>query len=169
MPGRAEAVDAESFRVSRHHQRPPADQARAQQRRDRNVVAVFAKRESIAAICDGVGGEAAIPRIAGEQWPVAEIFHALLAEAANAAGVSKPGNADTVTDPVGGDVGPEKVDAANDFVTGDHGIFDVWQFGIDDVKVGPAHAACAYLDANLSFAGKGIRALLHLQRRARRR
>ncbi len=49
------------------------------------------------------------------------------------------------------------------------GIFDAGQFGIDDVKVGPAYAACAYLDADFSVAGKRIRALLHLQRRARRR
>ncbi len=108
MSGRAEAVDAEPLRVSRHHQRPPADQAGAQQRRDRNVVAVFAERKGIAGVGDGVRGEAAVPRIAGEERTVAEIFHALLAEAADAAGVSEPGDADAVADPMGGDVGAER-------------------------------------------------------------
>src|ERR1700687_1817931 len=112
-------------------------------------------------------GEAAIPRIAGEERTVAEIFHALPAVAADAAGISKPGYADAVADPVGCDVRPEKVDAADDFVAGNYRIFDAGQFGIDDVKFGPAHAACAYFDANLSFAGKGGGALLHAQRRAR--
>ena len=169
MPGRAKAVDAEPRGVSRHHQRPPADQARAQQRCDRNVVAVFAEREGIAGVCDGVRGEAAVPRIAGEEWTVAEIFHALLAETADATRISKPGNADTIADPVGGDVGSEQIDPADDFVAGDHGISDIGQFGIDDVKVGPAYAACADLDANFSISGNGFRALLHLQRAARRR
>jgi HSP20 family protein len=54
-------------------------------------------------------------------------------------------------------------------MAGNHGVFDVGQLGIDDVKVGPAYAACAHLDANLPIAGNGIHALLHLQKRARRR
>ena len=81
----------------------------------------------------------------------------------------QPGDADAVADPVGRDIATEQVDAADDLVAGDHGIFDVRQLGIDDVKVGPAYAASAYLDANLPVAGNGIRALLHLQWRARRR
>jgi hypothetical protein len=61
---------------------------------------------------------------------------------------------------MGGDVRPEKVDAADDFVAGNYRIFDAGQLGVDDVKVGPAYAASAHLDANLSVAGKGIGALL---------
>src|SRR6266404_1469542 len=104
VPGRAEAIDAQPLRAARHHQRPPADQAGAQQRRDRNVVAVFAERESIARVGNSVRGEAAIPRISGEERTIAEIFHPLLAETADAAGISKPGDSDPVTDPMRGDV-----------------------------------------------------------------
>ena len=165
VPGRAEAVDAEPLGVARHHQRPPADQAGAQQRRDRNIVAVFAEREGIARVGNGVGGEAAVPRVSGEERTVAEIFHALPAEAADAAGVAEPGDSDPLADPVGGDVAADEVDAADDFMAGNDGIFDAGKLGIDDMKVGPADAAGAHLDANFSVAGEGIGALLHLQRR----
>ena len=43
------------------------------------------------------------------------------------------------------------------------------KFGIDDVEVGPANAAGAYLDANFSIAGDRVCALLQLQRHSRRR
>ena len=118
MPGRAEAIDAEPLGVARHHQRPPTDQAGAQQRRDRNVVAVFAERKSIARIGDGVGGEAAVAGISGELRAVAEIFHALPAVAADAAGVAEPGDSDPVADPVSRDVAADEVDAADDLMAG---------------------------------------------------
>ena len=119
VPGRAEAIDAEPLGVARHHQRAPADQAGAQQRRDRNIVAVFAEREGIARIGNGVGGEAAVAGISGEQRTVAEVFHAVLAEPADAAGISEPGDSDAVADPVGRDVAADEVDAADDFMAGD--------------------------------------------------
>ena len=72
------------------------------------------------------------------------------------------GMPDAVADPVGRDIATEQVDAADDLVARDHGIFDVRKLGIDDVKVGAAYAASAYLDANLPVAGKRVRALLHL-------
>jgi hypothetical protein len=89
----------------------------------------------------------------------------LLAEAADAAGVSEPGDADAVADAMGGDVGADEVNAADDLMAGDDRIWDAGQFRVDDVEIGSAHAAGADLDANLSFAGDGIRTLLHLQRR----
>src|SRR6267143_464458 len=102
---RAQSCAAMSpVRVARHHQRPPADQACAQQRRDRNIVAVLAERESIAGIGNGVRGEAAVPRVAGEKRAVTEIFHALLAEPADAASISEPRDPDPVTDPVCRDI-----------------------------------------------------------------
>src|ERR1700732_2832941 len=154
MSGRAEAVDTKPRGVSRHHQRAPADQARAQQRRDRDIVTILAEREGIAGIGDGVRGETAIPCIAGEERTIAQIFHALLAEAADTAGVSKPRDADAVADLVRGNVWAEQFDTADDFVAGNYRIFDAGQLGVDDVKVGPAYAASAHLDANLSVAGK---------------
>ena len=151
--GGAEAVDAEPFGLARHHQRAPADQAGAQQRRDRDIVAVFAEREGIARIGDGVRREAAVARIAGEERTVAEIFHALLAEPADAAGVSEPGDSDPIADPVRGDVAADEIDAADDLVAGNDRISDVGKLGIDNMKIGPADAAGAHLDANFSVAG----------------
>src|ERR1700730_6931322 len=116
VAGGAEAIDAEPFGVTRHHQRSPADQAGAQQRRDRDIVAIFAERESVARIGNGVGGEAAIPRISGEEGTIAEIFHAFLAEPTDAAGVSEPGNSDPVTEARGRNVAADEVDAADDFM-----------------------------------------------------
>ena len=124
MSGGAEAIDAEPLGVARHHQRPPADQAGAQQRRDRNIVAVLAERESIAGIGNGVRGEAAVARVSGEERTVAEIFHALLAEPADAAGISEPGDSDPVTDPMCRDVAADEIDAADDFMAGNNRIFD---------------------------------------------
>jgi CelD/BcsL family acetyltransferase involved in cellulose biosynthesis len=114
-------------------------------------------------------GEAAIPRVAGEERTIAEIFHAGLAKTADAAGESEPGDSDAVTDPVRRDLWTKQVDTADDFMAGDNGIFDVRQLGVDNMEVGAAHPARAHLDTNFSVVGRGIRAFLHLQRRARRR
>ena len=53
---------------------------------------------------------------------------------------------------------PSEVDAADDFMAGNDGIFDAGKLGVDDVKVGPANPAGAHLDANFAVAGEGIRA-----------
>src|SRR5260370_35048738 len=92
VPARPEAIDAEPLRAARHHQRPPADQAGAQQWRNRNIVALLTERECVARVGKGVRGKAAVPRVTGELRTVAEVFHALLAEAANSACISKPGD-----------------------------------------------------------------------------
>ncbi len=114
-------------------------------------------------------GEAAVPRVAGELRAVAEVFHALLAETADAASVSKPGDSDPVTDPMCGDVAADEIDAADDFVAGNNRTFDAGKLRVDDVKVGPANPARAYLDANFSVAGVRVCPLLHLERRPRGR
>src|SRR5258708_29687293 len=134
VPGRAKTIDAEPLGVSSHHQRPPADQAGAQEWRDRNIVAVFAERESVARVGNGVRGEAAVPRVAGEKRAVTEIFHALPAEAADAAGVSEPGDSDPVTDAVGRDMAPDEVDTAYDFMAWNDRIPDARKLRIDDMK-----------------------------------
>src|ERR1700730_3964700 len=169
VPCRPKTIEPEPLGVAGHHQRPPADQAGAQQWRDRDIVAVLAERENIARIVAGGGGEDAVPRISGEEGAIAEFFHALLAEAAPPAGVSEPGDSDPVTDPVCRDIAADKVDAADDLVARNNRIFDDGKLGIDDVKVGPANSACAYFDANLSIAGGRVGALLDPERRSRGR
>jgi hypothetical protein len=54
-------------------------------------------------------------------------------------------------------------------MAGDHGVNDIRQLAIDDVKVSPANAASAHAHADLSATRKRIGALLQLQGRARGR
>jgi hypothetical protein len=110
-------------------------------------------------------GEAAVAGISSEKGTIAEIFHALLTETADAAGVSEPGNPNPVTDPVGRDMAADEVDAADDFMARNNRIFDAGKLSIDDVKVGPANATRAHFDAYLPIAGDRVRALLYPQRR----
>jgi hypothetical protein len=65
---------------------------------------------------------------------------------------------------VGRDMAADEVNMAYDFMAWNDGIFDAGKLRIDDMKVGPANPACAHLDADLSVAGVGVRALLHLER-----
>jgi hypothetical protein len=169
VAGGAETKDAQLFGVTRHHERPPTDQAGAQQRRDRNIVTVFSEWESIARVGNSVRSEAAVPRVSGEKGTLTEIFHALLTKPTDAAGISEPGDSDPVTDPMCRDVAVDEVDAADDFVTWNDRVFDARELRIDDVKVGSANPTCTDPDANLSSAGRGVGALLHLERSARSR
>ena len=104
--------------------------------------------------------KAAVPRVSGEERTVAEVLHTLPAEAADAAGVSEPGDADPVAEAMCRDVVADEVDAADDFMSGNDRIFDVGKLRIDDMKVGPADPARAHLDANFAVAGDRVRALL---------
>ena len=74
MAGRAKTVNADSPRIARHDQRAPADQAGAEQWRERGILAVFAQRKTIAGVGDKEGGKTAIARVAGEFRVIAEIF-----------------------------------------------------------------------------------------------
>src|ERR1700748_1645525 len=163
MPGGPKPIDAEPFGFARHHQRAPADQAGAQQRRDRNIVAAFAQWESVARIGNGVRGEAAVARISGEERTIAKIFHVLFAKPTDAAGVSEPRDPDPVADPVGCDVAADEVDAADDFMPRDDWIFDSGKLRIENMKVGPADSTRTHLDTDLPEAGNGISALLQLE------
>ena len=100
------------------------------QRRDRNIIAVLAKRKGKAHIGDGVGGEAAVPRVPCEQRAVAEIFHAVLAVPADTASVSEPRNAHAVSGTVRHDVAADQVDPSDGFVVRHHRIFDVEKLGV---------------------------------------
>jgi hypothetical protein len=70
---------------------------------------------------------------------------------------------------VGGDAAADEIDAADDFMAGNDGVFDARKLGVDDMKVGPANPAGANGDANLAVARERVRALLHLERRPRSR
>ena len=74
MGSRAKAVEAKFFARAGDHERTPADQASAEQRRQSHVITDFAERESVARIGDCRCRETAVARIPGEQRAIAEIF-----------------------------------------------------------------------------------------------
>ena len=141
MSGRTKTEDAEMLSIARHHQRTPADQARAQQRRDGDIVTGLAERKAITGVRDEMRGKAAIARVAGESRAVAEIFPAAPAIGTFAAGITKPGNADPFTDTKRGHAEPERIHPTDHLMAGHDRIGDVRQFSIDDMQIGPAHAA----------------------------
>lgn len=71
MGGGAEAVDADRFRRTRHLQRAPADEARAEQWRERRRIASLRQRKAVGRIRDRMRRIAAIARVAGEERIVA--------------------------------------------------------------------------------------------------
>ena len=88
---------------------------------------------------EGELGVAAVDGVAGEDGVVAEVFHAVGAEAAGAVGAAHPGDADAGAD---GEVGGGAVDDfADDLVAGDDGGCERWEIALDDVEVGAADSA----------------------------
>ena len=114
--------------------------------------------------------KAAVARVAGEARAVAKVFPAAPAIGTFAAGITKPGNADPFADPERRHAGPKRLDPTDHLVAGNNRIGRIGQFSIDDMQIGPAHAAGTDLDAHI--AGPGNRVLLPLlksERRAGRR
>ncbi len=155
--------------ITRHDQRAPADQAGAQQRRDGDIVAGLAERKAITGVRDEMRGKAAVARVAGEARAVAEVFPAAPAIGTFAAGIAQPGNADPLANPKRGHTGPKRVHPADHLMAGDDRIGDVRQFSIDDMQIGPAHAAGTHLDAHFAGPGHRICPRLKPKRRAGRR
>ena len=82
--------------------------------------------------------------------------------------MSEAGDSNPLTDPMGRDIGTNEVDAADNLMTGNDRVFDVGKFRIDDVKVGSADSARAYLDANFVAAWKRVITLLKPKKRSTR-
>lgn len=93
MRGGAKSVQADAARVSGHPQRTPADQAGTHQRRGSNRIVGALERKGEGCIRDHMGGKAAVARIAGEERPVAKVFHIGFAISAASACMSEPWNA----------------------------------------------------------------------------
>src|SRR5258705_12011450 len=116
-----------------------------------------------------MGGIATVARVSGKERAVAEVFHSLPAISADAASVCEPGNSDPVADPVHRHITADTIDAADNLMARHDRIFDIRKLRIHDMEVGSANPARTHLDPNLSLAWLGVRALLHLERRPRRR
>src|SRR5262245_52489989 len=134
VASRTKAVDAEMLAGARHHQRAPADQAGAEQGRERGVIAGLAEWETVAGIGDEVRGKAAVAGVTGELWVVAEIFLAPLAKGAVPAGPAQPGHADPHARRKVGDAGSDRFDPSDHLMAGYDGIAHVRQLAVDDMQ-----------------------------------
>jgi hypothetical protein len=165
VAGGAETEDAEMLAFPGHYQRAPADQARAKQWCDRDVIARFTERKAVAGVRDEMGGKAAVTRVAGEARAVAKVLLAAPAIGTFAAGVTEPGNTDAFADFQGGDAGAKRVDPADHLMARNDRIGDIGQFSVNDMQIGPAHAAGADLDAHVARRGFRIVPPLEPERR----
>ncbi len=141
MPGRAEAIETECPPVAGHHQRAPADQARAEQGRCRGVAAAVTERIGVVSIDHDVGGVAAVARIAGELGGIAEVLAPAQAVAAVMAGATQPPHADSQAQSGRGDARPQFVDNADDLVPRNQWQARLGPLSVQDVQIGPADAA----------------------------
>ena len=155
----AEAIEAELLAVAGDGQRPPADQPGAEQGRERYVAAGFAQREGEARIGDCRGRETPIARISGEDRMVAQVFPVHAAIRTDAAGVAEPRDTDALAHCQPFHAGSDRIDPADDLVTGDDRHVRVWKFAIDDMQIRPADAARGDLDPNLPRARAADRAV----------
>ena len=152
--------------LPRHAVAAPADQAGAHQRRQRGGISLLRQGKAKAGVGDRVGGEAAVPRVAGEQRPVAQVLAVAAAIGAYAAGTAEPGHADARTDRRGGYAGPMGRDPPDDLVPGHDRQLGVRQIAVDHVEIGAAHPAGLDLDQDFSRARRRHRPLTHHQGRA---
>ena len=85
---------------------------------------------------------------------------------ASAAGAAEPADADPRADAPAGDVGADRLDHADDFVTGNAGIGDPRHEALDGDRIAVADAAGQHPQAHLVRTGLGRIALHHLKRPA---
>ena len=103
-------------------------------------------------IGDRMGRKAAIARIAGKDWVIAEVLPAAQAIGAMTAGMTEPGNADAFAEAEPADVGADRIDPPDNLMPGNDRHLRIWQFPVDDMEIGAADAAGAHAHANLSGA-----------------
>ena len=128
--------------------------------------AVLAQWKRVARISNRVRRVTAVPRVAREDRPVAQVFLLAHAIGADAAGRSEPGYANPLANFEILHMGAERIDTPDDFMPRNDGEFRVWQLAIHDVEIGPADAASLHPHAQLARAGDGIGQFLENQRRA---
>jgi LTXXQ motif family protein len=165
--GGTKAVESNIFAVSSHLQRAPPDQAGAQKRRQRDIIAVIGQRQYVSRIRNDVRGITAVTRIACKQWPVAEVFTPFAAIPAMSAGLTKPRNADAAANLMRVEAAAHPIDPSDNFVAGNDGKLRIWQVAVDDVKIGAAHAAGGDTNPYFAVGRPGVGALHKLERRPR--
>src|SRR5205823_12294037 len=101
----------------------------------------------------------AITGITSEQRTITKIFLAIAAELAVSTGLTQPRHADAATNFKPSDTVADHIDAADNFVTRHEWELGIWQFAIDDMQVGAAHAARRDANSHLSISRPRIRPL----------
>ncbi len=124
MGRRAEPVEPDSlavFRIACHREGSPTDESGTEKRRQRNIATVFAERECVARISNRCRGKTAVARETRKEWIVTEIFASGTAIRADATGVAKPRNADTLVNFEPYDSGTDCINATDDFMPRNNG------------------------------------------------
>jgi hypothetical protein len=94
----------------------------------------------------------AVPGITSEQRTIAKIFLAIAAELTVSAGLTQPRHADAATNSKRSDTIADHIDAADNFVAGYEREPGIWQFAIDNMQVGAAHAARRDANSHLTVS-----------------
>jgi hypothetical protein len=162
--GRAEAVNPDRLGISCQPQRPMADQTGAQPRRHLGIGLCTRNGKAVPGVGNRVLCVTAVQLVAGEAWSVTKVLALRPAVAARPACVAEPGYANALPDTELCDAGAKLGDMSDDLVPWNNGQLWVFEIPVDDVEIGPAHAACRHLHENLRRRGGGRRKL-HLPKR----
>jgi hypothetical protein len=94
----------------------------------------------------------AVAGITSEQRTIAKIFLAIAAEPAASASLTQPRHPDAAANSKRSDTLADHIDAADNFVARYEREFGIWQFSIDNMQVGAAHAARRDANSHLSVS-----------------
>jgi hypothetical protein len=96
-----------------------------------------------------VGGVAAIASAPGKGWCIAEVLTTATAIGAAATSAPQPRHPHPIANALRGDVASHHIDNADHLVAGNNRVTRLWQFAIDEMKIGATHATSLHPDANL--------------------
>src|SRR5262245_61507178 len=150
MRGGAESVDADAARLAGHAIGAVADEPGAHQRRSVDIAVALGDLERVAGVGDDIFRVAAVVVITGEPGVDAEILVAGMAEAALAARVAEPWDADAIADREVRHAVADDLHRADNLMARDDWHVRRRQLAVDDVEVGAADAAGPNADENLA-------------------
>src|SRR6185312_11597782 len=155
MRRRAEAEESDAFARfhARYAQRAKADDSRAEQRRDLDVVHRRRKRNGEIGARARVLRVSAVTIVSGVDRSVAEILAARTAVRARTIGAAEPRDADALSHERGVDAVAGSRNFADHLMAGDDRIAVRRQLFIDDMQIGAADAAGPHPQQYLTLAG----------------
>ena len=141
MSGGSEAIDAERPAFTDQAKRAVADNTRAQQWRDVQVVITVGQLGAGTRVGDGELGVAAVDVMSREPRGAAEVLSGGPAILALATHLREPPYADASADREALYSRPDRPHPSDDFVSGNHGNVRARQFAVDDVEIGSTDSA----------------------------